>query len=1034
MQFLYFILAIILLVVLLGPYILVGIAMLVIVVLWKITKSASMSESENIIVSNCAHEEYTSLSNEKNESPNVEYFEISRRQEEKIKAVTDALITMDTHLGYKITNRILSFSINYWRYRKDVIFSDLYDYLIEVAQKRCSSAKRNFVKRECSQVVQIIEMLKLEVPVDDIVCTILSGNNTKTAKIENSINVSILEKDVSAIQQVVSEKVENIRQNESVSVANVNIREEIFAFEEGSSSGSIDVSRNIVQPIIQIVSGLSTALPDIVNGLMANAMHREKEKDFEDVSYRECSDCELVIQPLHKLEEYYSIDKQYFDKTIPKKGMRKRRTVKSGLRTHDKSQGQLCRWITPNEIIEVQGIRLARGNFYVGECFLLPDYIILDNGVEYIYGSVLNPNLMVNNTECHNETFSSYNDMSPVWRYEYLMWLSGKRSASDVSTEILLFYLYGCEIRMFIDPLTQISERWMILLDILNLYETIDFECGRNNGRELQKKLCDFIVFAIYKYFPTKMEDNNIRKLLISRSTYQSYYMHYVVQRMAENKDYSFDNVFEYANHVYNIEQIVSPKYLSIARDYFTKDFIESSRNRYLTCGSMVDKQTQQICYYNSNGYFNSEKVYLFFEIDTLTNGIWGIEDIIRSCYYNLYSKFRNYNHVNEHSDYKETIAAIFLLPDTVNVIAIPKIQELISRIENEMQSGMYIVKSIDWLLELWEYEQKNDKSIHIEYVDSIIGGLRRIGYDIVPDYEIDRKRFNFGDICVIYRNENHLRVTPTAKYKQSVLFINLATQIVQADQAYDSDFAFVEQQLKDYNQTDGNLLHLSAFAKWRFASNKRLVDKQSLSIIDKMTSEERIIMCNTLMMLPYTDGRIHLKRIENLKKVLSLLGMKTDGIYSRVYNMFTDNKRFAVVEKKSDATEFSIKGKSLSNQQSVMPSVVIDSKRLQLIEQQTKTAHELLSDIFVDEEEEKPQNHVLDNTPKGWISILELLFKKEIWERTEVESICKERGLMLGAVLEQINDFSYEKLEDSVVEDDGINIYVTMNYKNELI
>ena len=127
MQFLYFILAIILLVVLLGPYILVGIAMLVIVVLWKITKSASMSESENIIVSNCAHEEYTSLSNEKNESPNVEYFEISRRQEEKIKAVTDTLIAMDTHLGYKITNRILSFSINYWRYRKDVIFSDLYD-------------------------------------------------------------------------------------------------------------------------------------------------------------------------------------------------------------------------------------------------------------------------------------------------------------------------------------------------------------------------------------------------------------------------------------------------------------------------------------------------------------------------------------------------------------------------------------------------------------------------------------------------------------------------------------------------------------------------------------------------------------------------------------------------------------------------------------------------------------------------------------------------------------------------------------------
>ena len=38
----------------------------------------------------------------------------------------------------------------------------------------------------------------------------------------------------------------------------------------------------------------------------------------------------------------------------------------------------------------------------------------------------------------------------------------------------------------------------------------------------------------------------------------------------------------------------------------------------------------------------------------------------------------------------------------------------------------------------------------------------------------------------------------------------------------------------------------------------------------------------------------------------------------------------------------------------------------------------------------------------------------------------------MLGAVLEQINDFAYEKIDDAVVEDDGTNIYVTMNYKKE--
>lgn len=40
----------------------------------------------------------------------------------------------------------------------------------------------------------------------------------------------------------------------------------------------------------------------------------------------------------------------------------------------------------------------------------------------------------------------------------------------------------------------------------------------------------------------------------------------------------------------------------------------------------------------------------------------------------------------------------------------------------------------------------------------------------------------------------------------------------------------------------------------------------------------------------------------------------------------------------------------------------------------------------------------------------------------------------MMGAVLEQINDFAYEKVDDAVIEDDGENIYVTLDYKEQLI
>jgi hypothetical protein len=42
--------------------------------------------------------------------------------------------------------------------------------------------------------------------------------------------------------------------------------------------------------------------------------------------------------------------------------------------------------------------------------------------------------------------------------------------------------------------------------------------------------------------------------------------------------------------------------------------------------------------------------------------------------------------------------------------------------------------------------------------------------------------------------------------------------------------------------------------------------------------------------------------------------------------------------------------------------------------------------------------------------------------------------GVMLGRILEQINDYAYSKVDDIVVEEDGDNIYVTTEYKEYLI
>lgn len=243
------------------------------------------------------------------------------------------------------------------------------------------------------------------------------------------------------------------------------------------------------------------------------------------------------------------------------------------------------------------------------------------------------------------------------------------------------------------------------------------------------------------------------------------------------------------------------------------------------------------------------------------------------------------------------------------------------------------------------------------------------------------------------------------------------------ADKVVDNDFVFVEQQLKSYDNTIGNHLHLMAVTRWRFLSKRQSIDKLAQNVITTLTSEQRTTMGNALIQLACINGDIHPKRIDSLKKVLPLLGIKSENIHSQVHRLLTDGDGFAVVEKKSDAVEFTINGKPAYPQQSVAPSVTINQKKLRIFEQQTKAAQELLSGIFVEEEAATPQNTGTDNITSAWMEVLKLLLTKKTWERAEVESMCKERGLMVGAVLEQINDFAYEKVDDTVIEDDGENI-----------
>lgn len=384
----------------------------------------------------------------------------------------------------------------------------------------------------------------------------------------------------------------------------------------------------------------------------------------------------------------------------------------------------------------------------------------------------------------------------------------------------------------------------------------------------------------------------------------------------------------------------------------------------------------------------------------------------------------------------------------------LPILENLCSHIKTEMGEASITSKPINWILELLKCSTICDRDIYVFY-GQLTRILRRLGFGIVPNSEIEHKKLTYGDTCVLYKFENaknylviereYHKLRKFAEkegYRLIDVFFRLATKIILEDELLPNDLGSIDyfiNQLTSYIDQKGIpqtvRSHLKSLVRWRLVSKKCILDKTMKKfIMEKLSSEQRELMAHALLRITCNSGDFRPKRVECLKRILPLFGMESENVHSQIHRLLTDRDGFAVIEKKSDSIEFTINENSKYPQNNPATNVIIDPNKLQILEQQTKISQELLFDIFK-EEELAPLNYTVSNgTTNTWMAVLKTLLLKDIWNRGEVESICRERGLMPAAVLEQINDYAYEKVNDTIIDEDGDRIYVSLEYKEELI
>lgn len=338
------------------------------------------------------------------------------------------------------------------------------------------------------------------------------------------------------------------------------------------------------------------------------------------------------------------------------------------------------------------------------------------------------------------------------------------------------------------------------------------------------------------------------------------------------------------------------------------------------------------------------------------------------------------------------------------------------------------LVNSND-LLPLFGLIIHTDRILHKMHLDKLIDGLRKLGYGVIPNHQYGHKRLDYNEPCVLYKANSKLPELITPSARKGELFLKLFSIVLNGTQTIYSDQEYIYKCLEELKIHEKHHAHLFAYIQW-LQLKKQSYDKKTKDEIAELPKTTKEKFVKLLLDSISTNGCIDHNRLEALKKVLPTLDEDPASIHSLLHQSIT-NDGLATIEQYEGATEYTIRQpeeqKPIKKETS---TIVLDEKKLGNLRQQTQIAQELLSDIFTEEEEV----HLPDSkTSNAIIEALQKLLEKDTWQREEVQELLGTK-VMIGNMLEQINDYAYSKVDDIVVEEDGDTIYVTTEYKEQLI
>ncbi|RWL81985.1 MAG: hypothetical protein EOR67_28235 [Mesorhizobium sp.] len=675
--------------------------------------------------------------------------------------------------------------------------------------------------------------------------------------------------------------------------------------------------------------------------------------------------------------------------------------------------GTPARWVANGETVQVGGIQISSGMFYLGtnlksvqrgvteNCLIVPSLKVASSG-----GDPAGQKMPY---------WPSYSNIDPVARRTFLQWLAGGRTDPSISIGYVFLFFYGLERRLFLDGAN--GQANAIVAEVERLLAIY----GSNNS--FRGYATRFIEAA------ASLSGSDIARPALSPSLRSGYEISipvrlYLGRKLKENLPFDGKDALLWV-------LALPDTYLRTAATRCFDEFVELWGIRFLERypdGLKINapKARLKLEYRAASSTFHRKLAVgdgsgPLPDIAAVSAPLDGLRDLVAACADELgaYSRL-----LGKTPEAKGTVEAAFLLPRELLLSSSFALGSVaIGRIEALFENRTIAQISVGQLIAALGIAGGGIGKMPSGTCNQIGAFLDKIDIAFEPDRRYGSRNLTTEGHVLLFKAKAGAPVdSEKDAYVSAKAMIDVATLAAAADgEIAAAEYQGIKADIHGFPELSGvERARLIAYSNTllRDAPGQQL----AMQRLKRLPAEERAKAVRSAMSAVLADGHATPQEVKFLEKLQKTLGFPVEDVYSALHR-----RSVAVDEPVMVAVAEAQSGIPIPKEQVQTPGLKFDAARLQRIRSETSAVSELLAEIFVEEASavtappravpEVGGNILFKGLDPAHGELLASILVSGTMDRSALEGRARSLRLLPEGAIETINEWGFETFEEPIIE-----------------